>query len=385
MKTTIIYLAIFVFGCFQITAQKRPLSQLLSELEKNHSGAISDVFNQEEVQLLQQHFSKKRVSTPQKSLNTEFLATENQSNQFGHFNQNSPQTFNFIAPSGAADFEGAAVNDPANPGSVFLIDNAGNAYYIDTTTGAYLSLGIVNAPAGESFTGLEYNPDTGDMYGISTDGAGSSTLSLIDPGTLQVTVIGDTGLVLPIAIAFNILGNCFIQDIDTDILYRINLVTAAAVALGSIGFDADFGQGMALGQDGNIYMSAFNADSFQSELRSVNTDTGMTTLVAPIGSDSPGGLLQFAWMSGDFDPTTLSVSETDFNGFTMYPNPVSDRLFIKSKSEIERYSIYDVTGKLLTTQNFSSNIDVSNLEVGVYLLRMETIDGYSSTKKFTKK
>src|SRR5690606_17031726 len=75
----------------------------------------------------------------------------------------------------------------------------------------------------------------------------------------------------------------------------INLATGAATLIGSIGFDANFGQGMDWDPStGTMYMSAFNTGVFDTEIRSVNLATGSTTL---IGQLEPSVLSQVGWVS----------------------------------------------------------------------------------------
>lgn len=382
MKTTIIYSVVLLFSSIVLVAQNRSLPELLSELEKNHTGAVSDVFNETEIQILQAHFKVNEIPSQRSGGGEEIFATENQNGDFGHFNRSNPEVFNDLSMAGAADFEGAGCYDPAT-NTFFIIDNVGNAYSINPVTGIYAFLGTVDAPNDESFTGIEVNPLTGTIFAISTNGSTSTTLSTIDPVTLAVNPLGNPDIVLPIALAFDLLGNLYTYDIDSDLLFQITVTTAVAIVIGAIGFNADFGQGMGMGADGKVYMSAFNGGTFRSELREVNTTTGMTTLVAPIGSSSPGGLLQFAWMSGFFDPT-LSVGDQESNGFAIYPNPVQDLLQINGPFTSGTIRVYQMNGALVMETNLSQNLEVSSLSSGMYLLEIETSDGIISTQKFLK-
>ena len=58
---------------------------------------------------------------------------------------------------------------------------------------------------------------------------------------------------------------------------------------------------------------------------------------------------------------------------TAYPNPVSKELIIRSNitNESLRYSIIDITGKILQHNIYSEKIDVSTLERGMYFLQIE--------------
>jgi Leucine-rich repeat (LRR) protein len=60
--------------------------------------------------------------------------------------------------------------------------------------------------------------------------------------------------------------------------------------------------------------------------------------------------------------------------FTIYPNPVSNHLFVSSTKGIEQVSVYSLTGvELIKTSNFSTGIDLSGLLSGTYVVK---ITGY---------
>ncbi|HCO19831.1 MAG TPA: endonuclease I, partial [Flavobacteriaceae bacterium] len=72
--------------------------------------------------------------------------------------------------------------------------------------------------------------------------------------------------------------------------------------------------------------------------------------------------------------------------FAIYPNPVSEKLYIRGKniSKVSKAAIYDVSGKLIQEinnpfNNFNS-IDVSNYKTGIYILKID-----ENSYKFLKK
>lgn len=71
---------------------------------------------------------------------------------------------------------------------------------------------------------------------------------------------------------------------------------------------------------------------------------------------------------------TLNVDDALAEEFAIYPNPVLNQLTIKSPSVIKgSIEIIDINGKLVYTQNLSSNltmIDVTMLHSGVYVLKV---------------
>ncbi len=79
------------------------------------------------------------------------------------------------------------------------------------------------------------------------------------------------------------------------------------------------------------------------------------------------------------------LSAQNFSGkfsISIYPNPVSNILTIKSKGNVDS-TIYDLNGRKILTSDLI-NIDVKKLSAGVYYIRIN--DGKSSqTLKFTKK
>lgn len=86
-----------------------------------------------------------------------------------------------------------------------------------------------------------------------------------------------------------------------------------------------------------------------------------------------------------------SMSTTNFASsqtITIYPNPVQDRLSIKSTENIDAYTIYDINGQVILAQKGISknnvNVDMSSLKTGVYII--QTIrNGKPETFKVIKK
>ena len=73
--------------------------------------------------------------------------------------------------------------------------------------------------------------------------------------------------------------------------------------------------------------------------------------------------------------------------FNVYPNPVSDVLWINSSMEITGYDIYDAGGSLVVSQRNTSIknslIDVKTLKPATYYLRFYSGDRYS-VRSFVK-
>ncbi|MCL5991435.1 MAG: penicillin acylase family protein [Bacteroidetes bacterium] len=74
---------------------------------------------------------------------------------------------------------------------------------------------------------------------------------------------------------------------------------------------------------------------------------------------------------GEF-PLYVEAHNTDYNIYSVYPNPIQDKLFIKTNnSSISRnIEIYNLLGSKVLETKFKEEIDVSHLLSGVYFLRI---------------
>lgn len=85
----------------------------------------------------------------------------------------------------------------------------------------------------------------------------------------------------------------------------------------------------------------------------------------------------------------IELGVSDFNSFefSYYPNPVNDVLNISSKAAIKEISVFNVTGQKVLNSNKinSGKIDVSNLNAGIYVFRVQLENGQIETFKIVKK
>ncbi len=83
---------------------------------------------------------------------------------------------------------------------------------------------------------------------------------------------------------------------------------------------------------------------------------------------------------------TLEVGDIvlNANSVKLYPNPVRDRLFIKSTAQIDSVSIYSINGQLVKQpKTINNGIDVSGLNIGLYMIQIKTSNN-TINKKFLK-
>ncbi len=82
------------------------------------------------------------------------------------------------------------------------------------------------------------------------------------------------------------------------------------------------------------------------------------------------------------DLTTIPESS-----LSLYPNPVTDRLFISTNEKVESFSIYTITGVMVYNEQCAMNsvqLDVRNLNSGIYFVKLNTNKG-EIVKRFVKK
>ena len=92
--------------------------------------------------------------------------------------------------------------------------------------------------------------------------------------------------------------------------------------------------------------------------------------IVKLSSDNTAG-------TEDFSPT---------NSINIYPNPIAETLFINSKDAVTEYQIYSLEGrKLISGEDENlSQIDVSKLSPGNYIVKLKTKDGEQSYKIIKK-
>jgi hypothetical protein len=195
------------------------------------------------------------------------------------FDSSTPGTFTSHGPAtGLTPFAGDFYMGDTT--KLFCLDyTSNNLVSVDTTTGAVTTIGTATPAGGESWSGMTCQ-NTGVTY-VSSTSCSSSTLYTIDLTTAALTPIGTvTNAACLIDIAINTAGELYGVDIISDVLVKIDTSTGAGTVIGSIGFDANYAQGMDFDEATNVlYLAAFNLDSYQGELRTCDTTTGMSTLV----------------------------------------------------------------------------------------------------------
>jgi hypothetical protein len=81
----------------------------------------------------------------------------------------------------------------------------------------------------------------------------------------------------------------------------------------------------------------------------------------------------------------LNISDFEAGKVSVYPNPTSGLLHIESSKSIKTIEIYNHLGQLVLTAKESTEIDLTNLTQGIYLLTVQDTAGGTWTRKVVKK
>jgi hypothetical protein len=83
------------------------------------------------------------------------------------------------------------------------------------------------------------------------------------------------------------------------------------------------------------------------------------------------------------DPNCISIGIEQIANkyqFKVYPNPATNKLSIESNFVVDSYIIYDLLGAKHLEGKYNSNIDISTLAKGMYLIQMENETSFSTIK-----
>ena len=222
-------------------------------------------------------------------------------NWFFSFDTDDPGSPNVI--NGITNLPSGGSFDAINADFLYVVEyNTSMLQKVMVADGTTYDIGLMNLSGDEFWTGLTCDKTTGQFYAISTN-LKQSSLYLVDINTGATTVISPTGIPGAIDCAIDGTGQMYAFDIVNDEAFMIDKTTGASTLIGSIGFDANYAQGM--GWDplsDNIYLAAYNNATGAGEFRIMDRVTGNTTLIGNFAGETdalafPGG--GSTWLSID--------------------------------------------------------------------------------------
>jgi Ca2+-binding RTX toxin-like protein len=159
------------------------------------------------------------------------------------------------------------------------LTSTGQLVSINETTGAWVLLGAVAATLNEG--DLEFDPATGDLYGLYGSG---STLYRINPITGAPTLVGALATPDPSALAFDSSGNLFVFDGTAMKIANINKANGALISAVSIS-GPNLGPTSGMDFDpltGILYLATSgNIGGAVPTLYTLNPTTGALTTIGP--------------------------------------------------------------------------------------------------------
>lgn len=109
---------------------------------------------------------------------------------------------------------------------------------------------------------------------------------------------------------------------------------------------------------------SFNGGSNQSNTAGVGTSNGSVTISAV---------------------AYVGVNEIDAIQVGLFPNPASDKVTVSTTEEVQSIEILSVTGQVITEFTATNSIDISELNSGIYMVRVTTVNNKMAVKRLVKK
>ncbi|MBC8753740.1 T9SS type A sorting domain-containing protein [Kordia sp. YSTF-M3] len=163
----------------------------------------------------------------------------------------------------------------------------------------------------------------------------------------------------------------------------IRCVDATGMLLNPFDIGTDFGPGY------SYFWTLPGGSNASSPFVTVNIPGNYTVTVTDQNNSSNCSYSDSVTFTEEPLPCALSVEEVTTSTIVMYPNPVQNELILKmeANTQVERLEMYSVNGKLIHQQNVISgndevSIDVRNFTAGFYILKIQTKEKGTLTKRF---
>jgi len=271
-----------------------------------------------------------------------------QSNSFVKFSLTNPLLFDTIAQNVVSDADYTSdeffTGGDFTPYGFYAVTQISNELIkMDTATGTPHLIGIAVPPPGYQWSGMAWDPSTKNLYGLASAASGSS-LCLIDPFTAKVTLVAlvPVGLTEWVAVSNN--GYMYAMS-DNNYVYSINKITGAATPLpGPVGADVIYQQDADFDPlTDKLYLTTIiQYQNFVSDLRTLNTGTGVSSVIGALGGlseiDATGiagpGYQYNWWPAAGLNDTTVSVPVATPLTTTTYTLNVTDMCGNTASSQV---------------------------------------------------
>jgi hypothetical protein len=247
--------------------------------------------------------------------------------------------------------------------------------------GEFSDCNAVQTPA-LVITKIHYNPQETDTFPESDD------LEFIEIKNTESTLVTLTGIyLLKLGVSYQFPQNATIQAGAS--IYLVGDAATFQNKYGITPFDtftrdlSNKSQNLVLSDAfGNLideveyldkapWPETADGDGFYLELIDINSDNSLAT----------------SWMASSSDVLSTNFFTNSEVDFTVYPNPVEEKLMITSKQTIQKISIFNLLGQQVKTLqvNFKSGeVNISKLNKGLYFLNLQLINGARISTKIFK-
>ncbi|MCC6370977.1 MAG: T9SS type A sorting domain-containing protein [Bacteroidia bacterium] len=116
-----------------------------------------------------------------------------------------------------------------------------------------------------------------------------------------------------------------------------------------------------------------------SSVRTKVSNTNSVSLTFNISLPDTGSTIRFSNLSviGYANSTAMANLPSNPSHVRVYPNPTRNKVFLDEISDVK---LFDLNGKLLLQQTKTSELDLTNLEPGFYLLGLSSGIGHKTVK-----
>ena len=129
----------------------------------------------------------------------------------------------------------------------------------------------------------------------------------------------------------------------------------------------------------------YTTDADTAVLFNFAEGTGLTTVNAASGIDANFGFGGAHYPTWVLLADTLATKSESIADFSIYPNPANDIVNIQSNETLKNVSIFNILGKQVFNQNNNlETLNLSNLNAGIYLIKVETEQGIGTRKLVIK-
>jgi len=133
---------------------------------------------------------------------------------------------------------------------------------------------------------------------------------------------------------------------------------------GPEGSGADWTTALTITNNNKLYMVGYT--SAISDFPLVESPNSLSYYQDTIAGNNDGFITKFDILIIE----GIEEKETRNTDFNIFPNPTADILYIKTDEKIESYRIYNITGQQVKSGKYNNGINIKELSVGIYLLKV---------------